>query len=193
MSNKLPFLHSQILEYVYWQIHNKNNIRIDDISEVTGYPSDSKILLNAISKLESKKYIVMDNGEISFNVPNESYDFYKHIIQKHEEDVKFEPKKDYLKEIWNMGQTTLLEYNEGITISELNRKGIVHHWYDYLEDFPYDMVQNKLKEFKTINNIKTTKINQQQDNTYRYLFVQYLVFNLYKVERYLLISQKQIL
>ena len=40
----LPFLHSQIVEKVYLDKHQKQVTSIDSLSKVTGYPTNSKIL-----------------------------------------------------------------------------------------------------------------------------------------------------
>ena len=52
-TKKLPFLQSQILEYLYLKISDKTVPTIDELSGLTGYPKDSKILLNAIQLLIS--------------------------------------------------------------------------------------------------------------------------------------------
>jgi DNA modification methylase len=42
-------------------------------------------------------------------------------------------------------------FNEILSISELNSSGIVHQWYDYLEDFPFQLIENKIKEYELHN------------------------------------------
>jgi DNA modification methylase len=38
------------------------------------------------------------------------------------------------------------------SISDLNKSGIVHNWYDYLEDFPFKLIEDKIKEFNLQSN-----------------------------------------
>jgi hypothetical protein len=151
LSSKLPFLHSQIVEYLYSQINSGSHVTIEDVSDVTGYPSNSKILLNAILALKTKGYIEGDVEEFDFSVPDERSGFYQKIIGRFEDEEKFEPRRDYLREIKYVSQSTLTEYASDSRVdlvSDLNRKGVVHNWYDYLEDFPYELVQDKLDEFE---------------------------------------------
>jgi DNA modification methylase len=39
-------------------------------------------------------------------------------------------------------------FDSSHSISELNKLGVVHRWYDYLEDFPYQLIEEKIKEYK---------------------------------------------
>lgn len=147
--NKLPFLQAQILEAIYLELANGRNINLEKLSELTTYSSDSKILLNAIESLIKKNFIrgSIKNG---FSVHPKRYDFFKWLIDFN----KFES-KEYSDKIFkklSRKSSKIEKFLKNKNISNLNKYGVVHKWYDYLENFPYSLVEEKIKENITSTN-----------------------------------------
>lgn len=144
-TKKLPFLQSQILEYLYLKISDKALPTIEELSELTGYPEDSKILLNAIHLLIKKGFI--ENGSnFNFKVPQSKKHFFEKTIQKVKiQDTKYNEELINQIDIKTSWQLSL--FQEYHSISDLNRYGVVHHWYDYLEDFPYTLLEESIKKY----------------------------------------------
>lgn len=139
---KLPFLQSQTLEKIYLDIYNDKKTTIEELSEITAYPTDSKILLNAIDSLVKKSFILKNNS--GYSVPQEREDFFEEVIKK--TDIK---NKSYSRSILESSnyetQSVLFSTNE--CISDLNQHGVIHKWYNYLEEFPYSLIEKKIKEY----------------------------------------------
>ncbi len=134
-TKKLPFLQSQILEHICLKISDKAEPNINELSELTGYPTDSKILLNAIHSLIEKGFIE-DGGNFNFKVPQSRKSFFEETIQRiKNQETKYN--EDLINQIDKKTSWQLPLFQEYHSISDLNRDGVVHHWYDYLEDFPY--------------------------------------------------------
>ncbi|PIV69835.1 MAG: hypothetical protein COS08_03405, partial [Euryarchaeota archaeon CG01_land_8_20_14_3_00_38_12] len=88
-TKKLPFLQSQILEHIYLKISDKAEPNINELSELTGYPKDSKILLNAIHLLIEKGFIE-DGSNFNFKVPQSRKSFFEETIQRiKNQDIKY--------------------------------------------------------------------------------------------------------
>ncbi|MBD3184684.1 hypothetical protein GF312_20555 [Candidatus Poribacteria bacterium] len=75
-SRKLPFLQSQILDHIYLSIYKNKNLSIENISELTGYPTRSKILSNAINSLVKKEFLE-EKDKFIFSVPENRQTFLK--------------------------------------------------------------------------------------------------------------------
>jgi len=144
-TKKLPFLQSQILEHIYLKISDKAEANINELSELTGYPTDSKILLNAIHLLIKKGFI--ENGSnFNFKVPQSKKSFFEETIQKiKNQDTKYN--EELINQIDKKTSLQLSLFQEYRSISDLNRDGVVHHWYDYLEDFPYTLLEESIKKY----------------------------------------------
>lgn len=149
MENKLSFLQSQVLEAMYLGISNKGKTpSLEELACVTGYPPDSRILENSISAL-IKKGFISKNGEETYTVQENKKKFFTKIIEKHKNEEKFKNHNNYAID-FNYVQLSLNSYiieNPKTILKDLNRQGIVHNWYGYLEDFPYELIQNKLGEY----------------------------------------------
>jgi DNA modification methylase len=142
--NKLPFLQAQILQQIFVDIYNGKQTTLNELSILTDYPLDSKILQDAIVSLKLKGFLL---GEFdNFSIPEEHTDLMNSFI-KHN-DLKHKVYSNNLKEFCKNGFTKNTLFNYSHSISELNKLGIVHKWYDYLEDFPYQLIEEKIKEYK---------------------------------------------
>ena len=143
--NKLPFLQAQVLQKIYFDLSEHKRTTIEELSELTNYPNGSLILKDAIESLEEKGFV---DGDIitGFKIPENCLDLFAKIIKKN----------DYIHKKYstNILQFTTPEnfspklFEEEQTISELNKYGTVHKWYDYLEDFPFSLIEDKIKEYK---------------------------------------------
>jgi len=143
--NKLPFLHAQVLQKIYFDLFEHKRTTIEELSELTDYPKGSIILNDAIESLEAKGFV---DGDIitGFRIPENCLDLFSKIVKKN----------DYIHKKYstNILQFTTPEnftptlFEEEHTISELNKYGTVHKWYDYLEDFPFSLIEDKIKEYK---------------------------------------------
>ena len=124
----------------------KKEISIQDLAELTDYPKKSKILADAIKMLVEKGFIDGDlqNG---FIIPENCFDLFSKIVKSN--DYK---RKEYSEKIIKFAESTdevpstLFEFEQ--TISDLNKFGVIHKWYDYLEDFPYSLIEEKIIEYK---------------------------------------------
>lgn len=144
--NKLPFLQAQILMQIYLDISEGEKTTIERLSKLTDYPIKSKILNDGI-KMVAEKGFVKGNLEEGFTVPEACRKLYSTIISRN--DYRH---KEYSTKILDFSSSkndipsTLFEFDQ--TISDLNKYGIVHKWYDYLEDFPYSLIEEKIVEYK---------------------------------------------
>ena len=152
--NKLPFLQSQILKKIYLDISTNKKTTIHEISTITDYKVESKILNDAIESLNAKGFIVgsIENG---YRIPKERLDLYNYVIKSNDY-----VHKHYSKNILSLNypgrkkktklntQLTLFNTNHSNnTISQYNNGGICHRWYNYLEDFPYYLIEKKIKKY----------------------------------------------
>lgn len=152
--NKLPFLQSQILKKIYLDISTNKKTTIHEISTITDYKVESKILNDAIESLNAKGFIVgsIENG---YRIPKERLDLYNYVIKSNDY-----VHKHYSKNILSLNyprrkkkpklntQLTLFNTNHSNNkISQYNNGGICHRWYNYLEDFPYYLIEEKIKKY----------------------------------------------
>lgn len=148
-TRKLPFLQSQILEYIYIKIFNEEKHDIKELSKLTGYSANSKIFLNAINSLTKKEFIVKE-GNFIFRLPQNKKAIFEKLIKKLKTpDTEYNKKLIDLIDEKTFKQLQFIE--ECRSISELNQHGIVHRWYDYLEDFPYALLEKSIKKYNLMN------------------------------------------
>jgi len=143
--SKLPFLHARILERIYYNISQNIITSIEDLSDLTDYPPDSKILQDAIDSLIRKNYLC-GNLDIGFSIPDCISETYKKLINKL--DYKHRVYSDKIIKFLEAPDFPLLLFDEYRSISDLNKLGVIHKWYNYLEDFPYTLIEDKIKEYK---------------------------------------------
>lgn len=143
--NSLPFLQAQILEKVYCDVASNKKTCMGDIAALTDYKENSRILMNAIQTLQDKKFI---NGDIvnGFSIPNDRLEFFQYVITRL--DITKKHYSDELKLFPNAYPSGLERFAENQKVEDINRYGFVHRWYDYLEDFPYQLIEDKIKEYK---------------------------------------------
>ena len=142
--NNLPFLQAQVLQKIYFDLFEHKKTTIEELSELTDYPKDSKILNDAIEALVEKDFL--DGNLITgFSISENSLDLFSKIIKKN--DYKH---KRYSTNIlqFTTPENFILKLFKEETISEFNKYGTVHKWYDYLEDFPFSLIEDKIKEYK---------------------------------------------
>jgi len=140
----LPFLQAQILQQFYIDISKNQKTNLTTLSRISDYPPESKILKSAIDALVHKNFI---NGSLieGFSVPENRFDFFQSVIKKFDYNGKI-----YSTRILDHAQkvSSQLElFLKTKSISELNRFGVIHKWYDYLEDFPYSLIEEKIREY----------------------------------------------
>lgn len=144
--NNLPFLQAQILERIYFNISKLQDTSIDELAELTDYPKSSKILLDAVKALIRKGFIIGDLKQpSSFSVPEERLDLFHKVIER--SDVTHKHYSKSLIENFNSQPTQLMLFLEKQSIGEINKHGIIHKWYGYLEDFPYWLIEDKIREY----------------------------------------------
>ena len=145
--NRLPFLQAQILQEIYLSIHNQIELDIKKISTITDYQENSKILKDAINSLSFKKFIEGDFQK-GFSIPSYRIDLYNFIIANN--DCK---NKNYSTNILNFQYTNKINddnllFDKIKTINDYNKEGVCHRWYDYLEDFPFTLIEEKINQYK---------------------------------------------
>jgi len=143
--NKLPFLQAQILQKIYLNLFENKQTIIEELSDLTGYPKYSKILHDALQSLVEKGFLEGNLTSV-FKLPESCLDFFSFIIKKN--DYKHKEYSDRILKFESLENQTLNLFEEENTISDLNKLGFVHRWYDYLEDFPYSLIEDKIKEYK---------------------------------------------
>jgi len=144
--SNLSFLQAQILERIYLNISKNKTINISQLSKISDYPENSQILDKAINSIINKNFI-KGNIKDGFLVPDERLEFFKSVINKSEYKTKSYSNK-IINHINGNGATPQLElFSDSKGVSYINKKGLVHRWYDYLEDFPYSLIENKIKEY----------------------------------------------
>ena len=145
-SNALPFLQAQILKRIYTNISQKKSTSMKELSELTGLNENSKILSKAVVSLVSKGFILYNGDEeIQYSVPYSRLELYENIIV--EKKLDKDALSDFILEYF-----TKLPKQEKIIARravELNDAGVVHKWYNYLEDFPYKLISDKFAEYGT--------------------------------------------
>ncbi|MCL2039809.1 MAG: hypothetical protein FWG85_05200 [Bacteroidetes bacterium] len=142
--NRLPFLQAQILQKIFLDLYYGKQTTLNELSKLTDYPLNSKILQDAIISLKLKGFL---SGEIEkFSVPDNVTELIHSFIKNN--DLKHKIYSNDLLEFCknDYNKNTLFEHS--YSISELNKQGVVHRWYDYLEDFPYQLIEEKIKEYK---------------------------------------------
>lgn len=144
-SKELPFLQSQILDYIYLKIFNNEEPSIKELSEITVYPIDSKILSNGIKSLIQKGFIDKKN-EFEFSIPEDIKVFFQERIKSiNNQDVVYDV--NFIELIDNHVSEQLLLFNQIQSISDLNQLNVVHQWYDYLEDFPFSLLEESIQKY----------------------------------------------
>lgn len=143
--NKLPFLQAQALQKIYFDLFDQKRTTIEELSELTDYPEYSKILADAIDALVKKKFLYGDLIK-GFQVPEHCLGLFSKIVKKN--DYKLKKYSTNILQFITPGNNSLKLFEDEQTISELNKYGVVHKWYDYLEDFPFSLIEDKIKEYK---------------------------------------------
>jgi len=143
--NKLPFLQAQILQKIYLDIYAKKTTSTKDLVELTDYPEGSRILADGINALSVKGYVTGDEKS-GFKVPKTCGALFIKIIKKN--DYKHKTYSELILDTKSWKNLTSNIFDDQASVSELNKFGVVHHWYDYLEDFPFGLIEEKIKEYK---------------------------------------------
>ncbi len=143
--NKLPFLQAQTLQKIYFDLFEQKKTTIEELSELTDYPKDSKILADAIDALVEKGFLY-GNLLSGFKIPEHCLDLFSKIVKKN--DYKHKKYSTNIFQFTTPDNFAPLLFEDEQTISELNKYGVVHKWYDYLEDFPFSLIEDKIKEYK---------------------------------------------
>lgn len=142
--NRLPFLQAQILQQIFIDFKENKQTTLEELSELTDYPKDSKILKDAVSSLIRKGFLEGELGGIT--IPARLNSFMDSYVLRN--DYEHKHFSDKLVKFCQNGAAsqTLFDFNK--SISDLNKHGVVHKWYDYLEDFPYQLIEEKIEEYK---------------------------------------------
>lgn len=150
--NKLPFLQSQVLQKIYIDLSKNKQSDLEEIANLTDYKKDSKILNDAINALVVKEFL-SGNIKDGFSVPNQRKELYNSVINKNDYEHK-----TYSKNILSFHYVNKVNgYSRNLfetikSISDFNREGVCHRWYDYLEDFPYQLIEDKFIEYNITEN-----------------------------------------
>lgn len=146
--NKLPFLQAQILQKIFIDYHLNKQTTFEELSLITDYPKDSKILRDAFYSLITKGFIDGEYGQIS--ISSYSKKIMENFIQQN--DYKHKIYSDKIIQFLKNGHFSHSLFEEAASISGLNKQGVIHKWYDYLEDFPYQLIEEKIKEYNLQSN-----------------------------------------
>ncbi|MCS6821042.1 MAG: site-specific DNA-methyltransferase [Microscillaceae bacterium] len=142
--HKLPFLQAQILQKIYCDVFEQKHTTLNELADLTDYPPDSKILAEALNALTEKGFL-NGNLETGFEIPETCQKLFEKVTAK--SDYKNKKYNKFLLQFANYKSVIDSLFEPTPTISELNQAGTVHQWYDYLEDFPFALIEYKLKEY----------------------------------------------
>lgn len=113
---------------------NGSYLDLDLLSKETGYPIHSKILNNAIQKLNDKGFLkselIEKNGSksIHIKISSEKKDFVKKILQDKNDELKFIPTIDIDENFDEFQKSDKYQYNINKTkLESLNGSGIINH------------------------------------------------------------------
>ncbi len=142
--NKLPFLQAQVLSKIYFDIYSNKQTNISELSDLTTYPESSKILMDAINNLVEKGFLEgnLDNG---FKTPKNNIELRDRILKFN--DYKHKNYSKRIFDIENIDNATGSLFPEHDSVSDLNKTGCVHKWYNYLEEFPFSLIEDKINEY----------------------------------------------
>ncbi len=145
--NRLAFLQSQVLQKLYLDIFYKKTTTLKEIAEITNYKSESKILKDAIKALETKEFIIGDfkNG---FVVPKIRVGLFELVVKKNNYEHKIYSNNILKLEYVNKKIKNNSLFKQIKTIKDYNNEGVCHKWYDYLEDFPSELIEKKIKKYR---------------------------------------------
>jgi len=144
--NNLPFLQAQILERIYVNIAEGKQTTLEELSLLTDYTMRSKILLDALNSLIKKGFIRNSSDEFfGFSAPEERIEFFKEVIKRN--DYKHKHYSKWILKNFDNNATQRTLFFEKQTVSELNQYGVIHKWYNYLEEFPYSLIEQKMKGY----------------------------------------------
>lgn len=144
-AKKLPFLQFQILEYLYLKISKKREPSKEELSELTGFSSNSKILTNALNSLIKKGFVDKING-FKFDIPSNRRDFFNEIIRSMKNQYT-QYNKELINQIDESIPIQLKLFYDLNSIADLNKYGIIHKWYDYLQDFSFTLLEECIKKY----------------------------------------------
>ena len=123
--NKLPFLQAQVLQKIYFDLFEHKRITIEELSKLTDYPKNSKILNDAIESLDKKGFL--DGNLITgFRISENYLDLFSKIVKKN--DLNTKKYSTNILQFTTSENFTLKLFEEEQTISELNKYGTVHKW-----------------------------------------------------------------
>ncbi len=141
--NKLSFLQAQVLIKIYSRIREKKFATREEIAELTDYPMGSKIVEGVIVTLNEKGFIE-GNFEEGFFVPKSATKIFEKVVNK----IDYKHKK-YSEKLLKIAESDHTKISEDFNNkSYLNASGCVHKWYNYLEEFPFSLIEEKFKEYK---------------------------------------------
>ena len=81
--NNLPFLQAQILQKIYLDLFEHKRTTIEELSELTDYPKDSKILNDAIEALDEKGFL--DGNLITnFRISENCLDLFSKFVKRND-------------------------------------------------------------------------------------------------------------
>src|SRR4030043_1681769 len=115
--NNLPFLQAQILQKIYLDLFQQEQTTIEDLSELTDYPIDSKILGDAIKALTEKEFL---DGNLlaGFKIPENCKDLFSKIVKRN--DYKHKKYSTNILQFTTPENIIPSLFEEDQTISELN-------------------------------------------------------------------------
>jgi len=143
--SSLPFLQAQILMKIYSDIAEGKVTSLEEISCITDYPKDSKIIRNAMESLLNKGFLLGSQMD-GYKVPEDRFDFFRKVVA--DNHIQNKAYSRQLVEFSKEKHKQLELYLQENEISQLNKYGVIHKWYDYLEDFPYSLIEEKIIEYK---------------------------------------------
>jgi len=119
---KVSYLQYEILEFVW------NGSPREDVAEACGYPKNSKIIESAFKSLKDKGLLDAKDKITSHALL---------LLEKHYSSRHEHP--DYTFSDWDLEESELFD-------SDAEKS--FHRWYEYLEDFPAQFVQDSITKYK---------------------------------------------
>lgn len=141
---RIPYLQSEVLEFIYRQSPDGHgSIYRDSIAAALGYPESSRLLERHLQMLLKKGSLEQSSdGGASYRLTPQARQMLEETFDRWADEQSSYDEKPFLRDLMTVQLPLASE-----TLTQLNRQGVVHRWYTYLEDFPFEFTEDMLVRF----------------------------------------------
>jgi len=120
--NRLPFLQAQILQKIFFDMYVGKQINLSELSDLTDYSANSKILKDAIVSLKQKGYLTGEIGSLS--IPCSVKEMLVSFVGS--SNLTNKEYSNTLLDFCNNASNSDTLFQREYSKSELNKLGVVH-------------------------------------------------------------------